>query len=195
MAGSLNVPEGTPFAAVVKRLEERTQLPPLAPKGAWSEELRGQIEALKPETMFGSAAIASPKDAMAALSGLQLWNDCLSQSHTLSQGIETPTGSYWHGIMHRREPDFGNAKYWFRRVGKHPVFNPLCAAARELAGSSPAGKPAEALADLTEWDPFHFVDLCEESIDESTPLNALCRAIQKREWQLLFDHCFARASG
>src|SRR5688500_18443569 len=54
-----------------------------------------------------------------------LWHDHLDASHTVSQNIETPDGSWLHGIMHRREPDYGNAKYWFRRVGQHEAYPKL----------------------------------------------------------------------
>ena len=60
--------------------------------------------------------------------GLWLLAGDLDQSHSISQAIETAEGSFWHGIMHRREADFGNAKYWFRRVGSHVVFERLAEA-------------------------------------------------------------------
>jgi hypothetical protein len=53
--------------------------------------------------------------------GLWLYVDNLERSHTVSQGIETPTGAYWHGIMHRREGDFSNSHYWMRRAAGHPL--------------------------------------------------------------------------
>ncbi|MEZ6042664.1 MAG: hypothetical protein R3C20_19375 [Planctomycetaceae bacterium] len=59
---------------------------------------------------------------------LLLWN-FTDESHSVSQSMEgqgSPrTADYWHGIMHRREPDAGNAAYWFRRVGRHPAFDRL----------------------------------------------------------------------
>src|SRR5438067_2545091 len=80
-------------------------------------------------------------------SDLWLYFSCYDESHTISQSIESVEGSFWHGILHRQEPDPGNAAYWFRRVGSHPVFPELQEAAAELnvAGLFPLGKT---------WDPF-----------------------------------------
>ena len=53
--------------------------------------------------------------------GLWLYVDDLDRSHTVSQSVEDTTGSYWHGIMHRREGDFSNSHYWMRRAAGHPL--------------------------------------------------------------------------
>jgi hypothetical protein len=55
------------------------------------------------------------------LSALWLWHDYLDESHIISQKIDTPTGSFWHAIMHRREGDFSNSKYWYARCADHPA--------------------------------------------------------------------------
>lgn len=157
--------------------------------------MRPALAALTPEAIVAPHELREREMAMACLSGLWLRCDFLDESHRISQDIETPTGSYWHGIMHRREPDFGNSKYWFRRVGRHPVFEPLLAAASQLAANSDARDEAEPLVEQAEWDPFQFVDLCQRAIDDSSALNTLCRDIQWREWCLLFDFCYARAIG
>src|SRR5206468_273917 len=58
----------------------------------------------------------------ACLAGLWLYFDYLDESHTISQDDESdPDRNIWHAVMHRREPDAGNSKYWWRRVGPHPV--------------------------------------------------------------------------
>ena len=50
----------------------------------------------------------------------------------MAQDLETQEGSYWHAIVHRQEPDAGNSGYWFRQVGKHPIFPALRARAAEI---------------------------------------------------------------
>lgn len=59
------------------------------------------------------------------LAGLWLLAGDLDRSHSFSQQDASAEGSFWHGIMHRREGDFSNAAYWFRRVGHHPVLDGL----------------------------------------------------------------------
>src|SRR5690606_33004536 len=91
-------------------------------------------------------------DAVAELpelvAGLWLYVDELDRSHQASQRIETPTGSFWHAIMHRREGDVSNSKYWFRRTGKHPAMSRITVA----GGSAGAGTT------IGEYEPFSFVD-------------------------------------
>ena len=132
--------------------------------------------------------------AKACLAGLWLYHDFLEESHTLSQDIDTPTGSYWHGLLHRREPDFANSKYWFHRVGNHPVFATLQLAAVELTSSS-SPDLALAFAKVPVWDPFGFVDFCEAALSGRNDCTLLCQRIQQREWELLFGYSYLAAIG
>lgn len=95
--------------------------------------------------------------------GLWLYIDELDRSHTVSQQIEDATGSFWHGIMHRREGDFSNSHYWFRRVGKHP-----------------------AMKQIADYDPHTFIDEVERH--HTHPPSHLVE-MQRREWQALFEWC------
>jgi hypothetical protein len=166
-------------------LEERLQ--PLD-AGTPNPALRPKLEALTIERAFAHAAVRDRDMAAACLAGLYLYHDFLDESHTISQSISTSTGSYWHGIMHRREGDFDNARYWFRRVGDHPVFAELRTAAADLV----AGTPLERAA---LWDPFGFIDLCEAAVRGRSGQEMRCRQIQAKEWQVLFDHCYRHAVG
>lgn len=101
------------------------------------------------------------RDDLAA--GLWLYVNDLYRSHTISQGILDRTGSYWHGIMHRREGDFSNSHYWFRRAAGHPLM--------------------EQRPDL---DPDMFVDQVAAARGVNAPELV---AKQREEWQALFEYC------
>ena len=129
--------------------------------------------------------------AAACRAALWLYHNFLDESHAISQELHTPTGSYWHALMHRREPDFSNAAYWFRRVGSHPVYDALRPAAAELATDAPPD--AAFLRTQAAWEPFAFVDLCAAALVGRANCEPLCQQIQKREWELLFDWCYRQA--
>ena len=112
--------------------------------------------------------------------GLWLLAGDLERSHQISQRIESAEGSFWHGIMHRREGDFSNAKYWFRRVGQHQAFTQLAAAIK----ASPIQVPEQWVASQT-FDPFAFVDACQIAIRTGTD-SAMFQQVQWLEWQCLF---------
>jgi hypothetical protein len=135
------------------------------------------------------------ESASACLAGLWLYHDFFDESHAISQDLDTPEGSYWHGILHRREPDFGNAKYWFRRVPGHAIFATLCTRAAELTQEAKVPTGSEFLVGQRAWDPFAFIDLCEKASHGPELLTQLCRRIQQCEWELLFQHCHERAFG
>ena len=111
---------------------------------------------------------------------MYLYFDFLDESHEISQELENPDGNFWHAIMHRREPDAANSKYWWRRVGKHAVLDQL----REHA-------PSLGYAFTT---PEAFVDFCERVRDTKTKDEELAQHVQLLEWQLLFDFCHSKAT-
>jgi hypothetical protein len=155
--------------------------------------MRPKLEALETDAAFAPHTVRDTHMAAACRAGLWLWFDFLDEAHTLSQDLHTIEGSYWHALVHRREPDHSNAAYWFRRVGTHPVFGPLREAAARLAASAlPKGA---FLSKQAAWDPFAFNDLCEASAEEAAPCHDLCRRVQKAEWELLFDYCHRHAVG
>jgi hypothetical protein len=178
------------YGPTIARLLEPLRVSALGP-GEPNRAVLKQLESLTLDANFCGRKIVNHGMARACLAGLWLYHDFLDRSHTISQAIDTSTGSFWHGIMHRREEDFSNAKYWFKRVGKHEIFPELAEAARELATSAEyAGATAKTFRGMTQWDPFAFVDRCAAELGSSSPGEELCRQIQIKEWQLLFEYCY-----
>ena len=182
------------YSDAVAGLISSDRLPDLGP-GRPNESARGKLAALSVESTFDGAKIVDRDAARCCLSALWLLHDFLDESHQISQEIDGVDGSYWHGIMHRREPDYSNAKYWFRRVPNHPVFGPLCEKARELAANDKPDSAAAFLASQSAWDPFRFVDLCESIARGRSSAESLARQIARAEWDLLFGYCYRKAIG
>jgi hypothetical protein len=146
-----------------------------------SEEARLRLKKQKASVLFPHAR--APE---AALGGLWLYFSCLDECHAIVQEVDSSEGSFWHAILHRQEPDSGNAAYWFRRVSAHPVFRGLCQAAEEVT----ARYPEAEFRCGGKWDPFSFVMFCERARQQpDSPSEQAALEIQRAEWQLLFDYC------
>lgn len=160
------MPDYPPAVAELLATEHPTALGPGAPNAA----LRAKIKA--------ACALVPP----ACAAGLWLRFDFLNESHVISQEDESaPDRNFWHAIMHRREPDAANSKYWWRRVGTHPVLKLLV-------------KQAPALG-FNYMNPFDFVDFCERVRATSSAEEEVAKRVQELEWELLFAHCFRADSG
>lgn len=149
------------------------------------------IRALSNDDVFGGP-IHDSDMARAARAGLLLSAGELEEAHRIVQDFDTAEARYWHGIVHRREPDFANAQYWFRRLGHHAVFDQL---ASEAAGEDLSGTVAvKHILKGGRWDPFRFIDLCEscEAGEQSELLDELL-AIQKKEMEILLNFCIKHA--
>jgi hypothetical protein len=145
---------------------------------AYGPEIAGILALAPNEARDAIRRSALPKLVRA---GLYLHFDYWEEAHELAQDVETPDGSYWHGIVHRQEPDAANAAYWFQRVGAHPIFPALRARAAELGYRTGAN-----------WDPIAFIDYCENAQAESAE-EQIARDVQRAEWELLFDYCAREA--
>lgn len=181
---------------IIEKLMARRPLLPLSPSGAIDPALDEAIGELAKDAGIGAGA---DEDVLAVISGLYLWNGNLDRSHTISQDIDNATGSYWHGIMHRMEGDYWNAKYWFRRVGLHPAMQRLQAE----AGSVLTGKRLDGLADTAaamqlramsraaRWDAAAFVDAVEaqQTGRGCGQAEALLQELQHLELSVLAAYC------
>jgi len=157
------------------------RLMPLASGQCSSSEAFTRIETTSAETLFPNSR--APE---AALAGLYLYFSCLDRAHEIAQSVDSVEGSYWHGILHRQEPDSANARYWFRRVGTHLIFSELGARAASIADRYPALSPAWT----SRWEPSEFVEICERARQRpGSSLERMAIEIQRAEWQLLFDYC------
>jgi hypothetical protein len=165
----------------------------LTPTGPGTPEAAALLKRLTPGQLF-TAPVRSPDDARAVLAGLWLYHDFLDESHTISQGLLSPTGSFWHAIMHRREGDFSNAKYWYARCRHHPAFPAIAAAGVATLKDSHLAPTLGALV-RGRWDPDGFVDVVSAIHEKPTdPMYAAAVELQRAEWRGLFEHCVRAAA-
>jgi hypothetical protein len=169
---------GPDVAAILALDGNGQRLMALAEPGCSSGKALAMLKAADPGKLFPRSH--APE---AALAGLFLYFGCWTEAHETAQNIHTAEGSYWHAIVHRQEPDAWNSDYWFRQVGRHAIFPALREAAAALG------------VDFgPQWRPGAFIQMCEQARPSpGSELERQALAVQRAEWQLLFDYCAAAA--
>ena len=138
-----------------------------------------------------------PTEETALRAGLLIWHDFLDEGHGLAQnleGVPPGRGDHWHAIMHRREPDYANAKYWFRRINRPAWFAGLARFTQESAPRPPDEAWAPWIRRLVGphgWDPLAFVDFCEACSAGDLKLEWFAREVQRAEMELLLADSLA----
>lgn len=173
---------------------------------------RALLDDITPDQLL-TVPITSYPHAAAMLAGLWLWHDGLDECHRIAQKqpadlrppsrlanftSEAPdaasTLNFWHAIMHRREGDFSNSKYWYHRCATHPMLPAIGQQAADALNPLPADKSFLRLL-RNGWDPDAFVDLAASRYRDREPARLpMFVTLQKIEWRMLFDHCTRQAT-
>jgi len=139
------------------------------------------------ESVCGSIRLRGP--ASVCLRALAwIWHDHLDAAHGLVQDLSGADAAWIHGIIHRREPDYSNARYWFHRVGGHSALETMADEAAPILASH-AALPFRLIRD-GRWDAFTFIDAVAASLRQG-PESAdseLLRILQAQEMRVLGRH-------
>jgi len=184
------MPQAAPMSdSIHTQFRHFLAIPDNAPLGPEPRSNRLTLSDLngKLDTLFKTAKL-SPASQQLVRSLVLLWHDHLDASHEISQSIENADGSLVHAIMHRREPDYWNSKYWWRRVGNHPAFPAIANRVEQLLKSNGDMALQKKLLTGGKWDQFAFVDECEAAASISDERTKLLREIQRAETEAILGY-------
>ncbi len=174
-------------APVLKDFADLLATPELAALGPGPRQgvqpeasIRDRVE----ERLRGARIPTASRQLVLAL--ILLWHDHFDAAHAIAQDIGNADGSLVHAILHRREPDYGNAQYWFRRVGDHPAFTELSASVRALPELKADPDLRSALIPNGKWDAMAMISACEQASRRHDEQKAgLLRQVQRIETEIL----------
>jgi hypothetical protein len=173
-------------AQALEKLLMQSGLPELGPGPRSGVLGEADLNAALDVSLAGGSIPSQNQRLLRAL--MLLWHDHLDSAHVIAQEIENVDGSLVHGIVHRREPDYSNAAYWFRRVGRHGAFPDIMNGVEELLASNKDRELAQQLGG-DQWKPMAFISLCEQSLRGPGPNDRIqmLREIQAIETRALIN--------
>jgi hypothetical protein len=150
----------------------------------WS--LPSEISKADDATLLGGKSISDTAMVKLVRGGLLYAVDAIDAAHRFFQDESSDLGSYWHGMVHRREGDFDNARYWFRRAGRLAFFSEL---------HSESCSHSATMARQDQWDTYLLTGLCERVKFGEAESTAECVALQRAEFHAVFDYTWRKAVG
>lgn len=156
----------------------------LIPSEPLNYEIMRRIQSATDAEIAGNRPLKNADTFALVRGGLLYAVDAIHEAHTFFQDAKGDLGAYWHGMMHRREGDFDNARYWFRRSGTLPVFSEMHRAAAETSA---------LMARQSNWDPYLFTGECEQARFGETESVKELVTLQRVEFEVLFDYCWRQA--
>ncbi|MBV8898931.1 MAG: hypothetical protein JOY92_02320 [Verrucomicrobia bacterium] len=158
----------------VRAFVAEAKLPRVSPdEPAPDPQLLSRIEAIT------DSDLGLPERQKAACVRALLWYAAgdLHAAHEIVQPMPGPDGAYIHGMIHRVEDDFDNARYWFSRAAAHP-------ASAEIYRHAVVNSTAIAAHPL--WDPVYVTDLLEQS--RRTGISEELVTVLRIEFEELFNY-------
>jgi hypothetical protein len=150
----------------------------------------------EPKAMATPRQIALQSSVHGTLLEALLWLrvGIIDPAHVLVQDGRNDLERYLHGVVHRLEGDFWNAKYWFRQVRNRELilFVENCIRNKleelELLESAQQMKLIEA----SDFTPSRFVDQCESFLasaqsTQTSNLSKILESIGQAEWTALWS--------
>ncbi len=157
----------------------------LTPGEPFSYELLLRIRDADDATLSGGQAIGHAANFALVRGGLFYAIDALHEAHALFQDAPGDLGAYWHAMLHRREGDFENARYWYRRAGVLPCFAGLHREASQFSAD---------LARQENWDPYLLTGACEQArFGAEETVRELVR-LQRVEFEGVFDYTWRQCA-
>jgi hypothetical protein len=139
------------YSAFITNFLRKVQLPRISTREPLPDKQLIQQTAAAQEHEISRA---NGPQATCARSLLLLAAGDVDQAHRIVQEMSTPDAAYIHGVIHRIDDDFDNARYWFRSARRHP-------AGAEMYRRATVCSPAVARQSI--WDPIQVTDMVEAS--------------------------------
>ncbi len=156
----------------------------LQPADISNRDLWRRIREADDTELAGGKSIGDPELFALVRGGVNYALDDLDGCHAFFQDAPGDLAAYWHGMMHRREGDFDNARYWFRRAGQMPFFGALHGKAAPLS---------DVVARQLSWDPYLFTGQCEQARFGAVELSDELAKLQRAEFDVVFDYTWRQA--
>lgn len=170
---------------IAKLLRRDDLLMELTPREPYLWSLSDEFRGLDDAAVTGGRTIKDPTQVPLIRGAILYALDELDAAHRIFQDVPNSIGSYWHGMMHRREADFDNARYWFRRSGRlMPQFDLMHEAAYRASAT---------MGRQETWDPYLFTGLCEQVRFGDAELLPECRALQRIEFEVMLQSAWDKA--